>query len=56
MLGHSMFGMFEVRYFGVRSKTNYTILGTYVLVLQSCKRLKKIENILIKISLNTYKK
>ena len=28
MFGHSMFGVFEVRYFGVRSKTNTNTEGT----------------------------
>ena len=29
MFGHSMFGVFEVQYFGVRSKTNFglTLIG-----------------------------
>ena len=30
MFGHSMFGVFEVRYFGVRSKTNTYIYNLYL--------------------------
>ena len=29
MFGHSMFGVFEVQYFGVRSKTNCNSLGQW---------------------------
>ena len=29
MFGHSMFGVFKVRYFGVRSKTNFFPIGQY---------------------------
>ena len=30
MFGHSMFGVFEVRYFDVRSKTRIYILSIYL--------------------------